>query len=461
MGPPRDAGAWGDGAEPSCALLVQLVCADDLTVRPWRRYLAPAQRVVLGRGAAPDELDGELRIALVDPQVAVHHARLDDRSGAWMISDEGSAGGTWLDGRRLRVGEPAVLRDGALIEVGHTFLLFRPAAPCVEPAIGGEDPATLCPEWQLRLRSIDRLARSRHPVLIEGESGAGKELMARMLHERSGRRGALISLNCAALPDNLLEDELFGHVRGAFSGAQTSRDGLIRAADGGTLLLDEVGDMPPGLQVRLLRVLEDHKVRPLGSEIEIGVDVRIVAATHRDLAALVVSGTFRHDLLARLGLLPVRVPALRERREDLGLLIRALLAPPPNGLAQVRFEVEALRALLLYRWPLNVRELRSALLAAADLSRDEDGHALIDRCHLPVTLRSAASRPARAPRRLTAADQALREQLVQLLVVNRGNVAAVARALGNKRTNVQRLMARLGVDRSSPVELGADPRLDG
>src|SRR5262249_42903561 len=159
---------------------------------------------------------------------------------------------------------------------------------------------------------------------------------------RSGRPGALVSLNCAALPENLLEDELFGHVRGAFSGALTSRDGLIRAAQEGTLFLDEVGDMPAALQVRLLRVLEDHKVRPLGGAAEMPADVGVAAAPHGDLRALAAAGTFRHDLLARLGLLPFRVPALRERREDLGLLIRSLLAAPPNGLARVRFTVDAL-----------------------------------------------------------------------------------------------------------------------
>ncbi|HEX4423304.1 MAG TPA: sigma 54-interacting transcriptional regulator [Kofleriaceae bacterium] len=467
---------------------MHLLCADNLAVRPWRMALDPAGGLRIGRHLIePEPGPGEPRRALAqlslsDPHVAPHHARLDCAAGGgWQLTDDGSGSGTRLDGRQLPPGEPAAVRDGALIEIGHTFFLFRlpgqgSAARSLDVgATGRGDPQTLCPAWEDQLRMIDRLARSSQPVLIEGESGVGKELLACSLHERSGRRGALVSLNCGALPDNLLEDELFGHVRGAFSGALTSRDGLIRAANGGTLFLDEVGDMPASLQTRLLRVLENHRVRPLGSEAEIAVDVRVVAATHRDLKALVRAGTFRHDLLARLGLWPFRVPALRERREDLGLLIRALLGPAPNGLGQVWFEVDALRALLQYRWPLNVRELRAALLSAADLARDEDGTAVIGLAHLPASLRSggageptaspgptASSEPvepvepaeASGPAPAALDDDALRDRLIELLAVHRGNVAAVARALGNKRTNVQRLLARLGIDRRAAASSG-------
>ena len=433
---------------------MHLLCADDLAVRSWRRYLAPGDRVSIGRGDAEGApAAGTRRCSFSDPYLSAQHSWLDGSSGAWILSDAGSTNGTWLDGRRLRPGEAAPLTGPAVIEVGHTFLLFRPVAPRVEPAPAdpGDEPPTLCPEWEIQRQAIERLARSAHPVLVEGESGAGKEVLARLLHERSGRPGDLVAVNCAALPDHLLEDELFGHVRGAFSGALGHRDGLIRAADRGTLFLDEVGDMPLALQAKLLRVLEDHKVRPLGSETELTVDVRIVAATHRDLNALVAGGAFRHDLLARLGLLPFRVPPLRERREDLGLLIRALLGAPPSWPGRVRFEVDALRSLLLYPWPLNVRELRSALLSAADLSRGDDGFAVIGPSHLPVTLRASpgagAGGPAGPARPLAPEDEVLRDRIVALLTQHRGNVAAVARALGRKRTNVQRLMTRLGIAR--------------
>jgi len=431
----------GPAAAAHGPLLVHLLCADDLTIAPWRRYLTAGERVSIGRGDAPGA--GVRRIALADPYASGSHTELDGAGGAWRLSDAGSTNGTWLDGRRLGPGETVVLGDAAMIEVGHTIFWFRATALHVEPG----DGQTLCPEWQAQLQAVDRLARSVHPVLVEGESGVGKELLARLLHERSGRRGALVSVNCAALPEHLLEDELFGHVRGAFSGALASREGLIRAAHDGTLFLDEVGDMPAELQARLLRVLEDHKVRPVGGEAEISVDVRIVAATHRDLRARVAEGAFRHDLLARLGLLPVRIPPLRDRREDLGLLIRALLGPPPNGLDKVQLEVEALRAIVGHDWPLNVRELRSALLSAADLARDSTGRARIAVSHLPITLRAAPPAVV-APAVLDPEDQALRDQIVQLLASHRGNVTAVARALGKKRTNLQRLMTRLGIERA-------------
>jgi transcriptional regulator with GAF, ATPase, and Fis domain len=260
----------------------------------------------------------------------------------------------------------------------------------------------------------------------------------------------------------MFEDELFGHVRGAFSGAQAERQGLFRAAEGGTLLLDEVGEMPHGLQVKLLRVLEDRQVRPLGSERELQVDVRVIAATHRDLRSLVAQGRFRQDLLARLGLLSLHIPPLRERREDLGLLIRAVLRIAPTPLDRIRFDLDALRLVLGYSWPLNVRELRGALLAAVDLAGIGDGEIVTIRPHhLPQPLREprASANPdgaseERVPRPrtpvvkldLTAAERELRDRIVDHLRRTHGNVAAVARQMGKGRTQIQRWIARYGIE---------------
>jgi transcriptional regulator with GAF, ATPase, and Fis domain len=421
------------------AYVVHLLCADDLRLPSWRASLTGTRRAWLGRAAGR-------WLATPDPALAAEHAELVADAGAWHLR---AAAASVVDGQAVAPGGAVPLRDGALLELGRSFFLFR-AAPH-DPAAEAS-PDTLSPAWQAQLASIDRLARARLPVLIEGESGAGKDVLARLIHARSGRRGPLVSLNCAALPEHLLEDELFGHVRGAFSGAVAGRDGLVRAAHGGTLFLDEIGDMPAALQARLLRVLEDARVRPLGGEAEHAVDVRVLAATHRDLRARAAAGAFRHDLLARLGLLPIRVPALRERREDLGLLIRALL---DGALGDVQLAPDAARAVLRHRWPLNVRELRGALLAAVALARDDAGRARIELAHLPAELR----RPGAPPRALTDTEAAQRAQLVGLLAAHRGNVAAVARALGNKRTNVQRLMARLGVERradSRVTELPTD-----
>jgi DNA-binding NtrC family response regulator len=443
-------------------LLVRLLCADDPAEAPARHFLAPLEEVAIGRGPSTSaSITGkELRLFLRDPYASSKQTRLLRTSGVWSVRDEGSRNGTLIDGQRLQPREIRQLRGGELIESGHTFFLFRASALgeaartfALAPGDESRDPRTLSPEWELELVRAEKLARTDHEILIEGESGVGKEVLARRLHEASGRTGALVGVNCAALAESLLDDELFGHVRGAFSGAQADRQGLIRAADQGTLLLDEVGDMPQALQAKLLRVLEDHRVRPLGSEKELAVDVRIIAATHRDLHELVAEGRFRHDLLARLGLLPIRVPAVRERREDLGLLVRAILRSLPNGLSRVRFELEALRRLLLHPWPLNVRELRRALLSAVDLAQGAPSEVVtVELHHLPQSLRERPElkRPQTARRVLSPDEEELSRRIRDLLAAHQGNVAAVARALGKPRTHVQRLMVRLGVDRRGP-----------
>ncbi len=458
----------GDAARPGSQalgpMLFRLLHADDLAQPSASHRLQRCSEVLFGRGAeaCAELVASSLRIALEDPYASTRHARLFREGARWVLEDLGSTNGTLVDGERLAPHQPRLLADGALVEVGHTFFLLRLAASGASeaaPSIDGPASATLSPEWQLELRRVEQLAPTAQEIFIRGESGAGKEVLARFIHQRSGRTGPFLGVNCGALAEHLLEDELFGHVRGAFSGAFQDRAGLFRAAHGGTLLLDEIGDMPQVLQVRLLRVLDDHRVRPLGSERELEVDVRVIAATHRDLDALVVQGKFRQDLQARLGLLPVRVPALRERREDLGLLIRALLVQPGKS-EGLRFELDALRLLLLYSWPLNIRELARTLQAAATLARAEGrSPATIALQHLPASLRSPAppsppaGTPAPGPRRwkpprqkLSAADEELRARLLALLKEHAGNVTAVSRALSKGRTQVQRWIARFEID---------------
>jgi sigma-54 dependent transcriptional regulator, acetoin dehydrogenase operon transcriptional activator AcoR len=460
----------GSGSAPRVLgpLLFRLLSADDVAQPPARYALRGALGVEIGRAPefAARRSGDSLRIDIRDPFASSRHARLELRDGVWSARDEGSRNGTLVDGRRLAPGEQVALRDGDLIEAGHTFFLFRGSARGIagedlEPVPGGADPPTLQPEWQLDLAKAARLACTSHEVLIEGESGAGKEVLAHFIHDKSGRTGPLVSINCGALPESLFEDELFGHVRGAFSGAQGERPGLIRAADKGTLFLDEIGEMPAGAQVKLLRVLEDHSVRPLGAEKEIPVDVRVIAATHRGLEDLIAKGAFREDLHARLGLLCLRVPAVRERREDLGLLIRAVLRPGHTPLERIRFDLDALRLVLRYAWPLNVRELRRALLAAVDLAAADGGEiTVVFAHHLPQAVREprqpAAARsgaagkpPARVPpadAELTTAERALRDDIVEHLKAADGNVAEVARLMNKGRTQIQRWISRFAID---------------
>jgi two-component system response regulator AtoC len=223
-------------------------------------------------------------------------------------------------------------------------------------------------------RTIAKIADYKTTVLISGESGTGKELVARALHGRSSRRGGnFVAVNCGAIPENLLESELFGHKKGAFTDANSDRRGLFEEADGGTLFLDEIGELPIALQVKLLRVLQDEMIRRVGDSRDLKVDVRIIAATHRDLIAEVKAGRFREDLFYRLNVLPILVPPLRSRREDIALLIDHFVARNNArlGTAIRGVDTEARRLLVEYSWPGNVRELENTIERAMVLSEGD------------------------------------------------------------------------------------------
>jgi len=246
-------------------------------------------------------------------------------------------------------------------------LATPPPPSLLLPAFLGRDPRVA-----RALEIVERLAPTGQPVLLLGETGTGKELLARMLHGLSPRAGGPFrALNCASIPPGLLAAEVFGASRGAYTGAVEARGGLLEDADGGTLFLDEVGDMPPPLRAALLRVLEDGLTRRLGETRERRSDFRLLAATNRDLDALVAAGTFRADLRYRLGR-AVRVPPLRERREDIPLLAAAFLAEAAGGLRPKRLAAGAGRALLAHPFPGNVRELRAMLLAAHALAPGDE-----------------------------------------------------------------------------------------
>jgi two-component system response regulator AtoC len=237
-------------------------------------------------------------------------------------------------------------------------------------------------------RTISKIAEFKTTVLISGESGVGKELVARALHARSSRRTApFVAINCGAIPENLLESELFGHKRGAFTDASSDRRGLFEEATGGTLFLDEIGELPLNLQVKLLRVLQEGSIRRLGDAKDIKVDVRIVAATHRDLPAEVKAGRFREDLFYRINVLPIHIPPLRARREDISLLIDHFVAKNNVRLGtQTRgLTHEARKLLLEYAWPGNVRELENTIERAMVLSENE----ILDTPDLPERIRDA------------------------------------------------------------------------
>ncbi len=241
----------------------------------------------------------------------------------------------------------------------------------------------------LAIRSlIDSVAPTRATVLITGESGTGKEVIARQVHEQSGRKGAFVAVNCGAIPQDLLESELFGHERGAFTGAVSSRTGRFELANAGTLFLDEIGDMPPAMQVKLLRVLQERVIERLGSTKSIPIDVRLIAATHRDLPMRIEEGSFREDLYYRLSVFPIEIPPLRDRRDDIAPLVDEMIdrVRRNNGVG-VRLADNAMRFLLEYAWPGNVRELSNLIERLAVVHPN----GLIDESDLPWPLKPGQS----------------------------------------------------------------------
>ncbi|HET6984495.1 MAG TPA: sigma 54-interacting transcriptional regulator [Myxococcaceae bacterium] len=415
---------------------------------PARWRLAGLEQVTVGRGARRTThavSSRVLALEIPDGWMSSEHVVLRRCEGRWTLRDLGSKNGTLVDGRRV---DQVELEDAAIIQLGHTFLRFCEEVPIEGPPVRDLDGAegsvgpltTLSPAFGAVVERATAVASTRVPVLLVGESGTGKEVLARAIHGLSARRGTLVAVNCGGIPPNLVEGELFGHKKGAFSGADQDRLGLVRASDGGTLFLDEIGDLPPAAQAALLRVLQEAEVLPIGAHRPQPLDLRVLAATHRDLGRLVQEGKFRHDLLARLDGVTLELPPLRERREDLPLVISLLLHKLAPERPDLRVTPAAAQALLAYRWPLNIRELEHALGGALALA----GAGPIDATHLPPSVLGRATEE--PPRELTADEARHRDELVALLRQHGGNMSAVARVLGKGRTQIVRWVSRYGID---------------
>jgi two-component system response regulator PilR (NtrC family) len=316
----------------------------------------------------------------------------------------------------------------------------------------GDSPAI----QELRI-TIAKLARSQAPVYISGESGVGKELVARLIHEQGPRAsGPFVPVNCGAIPSELMESEFFGHKKGSFTGAQADKDGLFQAANGGTLFLDEVAELPIHMQVKLLRVIQEKAVRPIGGRAEVPVDVRILSATHKNLAKLVESAHFRQDLFYRINVIELRVPPLRERRDDIpklaGRVLERLAAD--SGQAPAKLTPDALAALLAYGFPGNVRELENVLeravaLCEANTIKPEDLRLV------PAAAQKAAALPADAGDDEGGdGDGGLegyisnleREAIEKALLETRYNKTAAAKKLGITFRALRYKLKKLGID---------------
>jgi len=420
-------------------------------------------------------------LAIPDSTVSSLHARIQRAStGAdlFILQDLGSTNGTYVDGKRSQ--GPVPLRDGAVLFLGSQVLVFRIVTTAEYEAMQQEAASpftklpTCSPSLAVTCAKLGRLARSDSEILLVGETGVGKDVFANAIHAHSGRNGRFVAINCAAIPRELAESELFGYEKGAHSTAQGRKVGLVELANGGTLFLDEIGDMPPELQSKLLRFLQDRRFTPLGSTRVVEADVRIVAATSR--VDLQKGAHVQEAVLGRLGAQPIVLPPLHDRVEDIGRLVAHFLGDLKDGRA---FEPEAFHALCLHAWPLNVRELSKVIEEAEALSR---GAATIGLEHLPDAVTAtlqldgyddlettdvdlkpppddgdvdggvesdpgmtrAAAPPVRARR-----PAPTREELTTLLAETKGSVAEVARRLNRQYAVIWRCVQRYGIDASS------------
>jgi DNA-binding NtrC family response regulator len=422
-------------AEPRRTDHVYLALSGGKPIGGARYALDGIDRIDIGRGTARAvKRDGKtLKIEVPDPWMSSAHLRFERERAHWLAVDAGSRNGILVNGAKQ---ERTVVAAHDIVEAGRSFFLLRTSEPAAErdldvvPKVAGT-LATLDPTLAAAFAELRTIATSRIPVLIGGPTGAGKERVARTLHSASGRHGAFVPVNCGALPSGLVESELFGHKKGAFSGAVTDQPGLVLASNNGTLFLDEIGDLPAPAQAALLRVLEEREVRAVGATTSTTVDLRVVAATHRDLEDLVEGGAFRDDLIARLAGFEIEMPPLAERRVDLGVML-AELAPASTQLA-----ANAARALFAYAWPRNARELVRAIERATQLA----GIGEVTLQHLPDDVAGARFTAPAAP----VAD-ARRDELQALLEKHKGNVSKVAAELGRVRQQVQRWLKRYGLD---------------
>lgn len=418
-------------------------------------------------GRRPSDARHGTSVVLADRTVSALHARISYQENGYVIEDVGSTNGTTVDGRAV-AGSPALLREGAVLFLGAHVLVFRTVTASERAAIEADlaEPLapvpTLSPALALVCAKLRKLAPSTTELFLVGETGVGKEVFAGAIHSHSGRNGPLVAINCAALPRELMESELFGYERGAHSTAKNSKEGLIETASGGTLFLDELGEMPLDGQGKLLRFIQDRTYLPIGATRTRTADVRILAASSR---AATGTAAIQAALLGRLGAEPINLPALRDRIEDIGQLVFHFLS---HAKRRRGFSDDAFQALFLHSWPLNVRELEKVVSEAELLSRDAD---VIDCEHLPSAIVDALARDL-GPGRFGASASAAPpnpepkspprerrpvpgpDELRALLGKYRGNVAHVAKHLDRQWAVIWRTLRRQGIDPNAYRDAG-------
>jgi DNA-binding NtrC family response regulator len=406
-------------------------------------------------------------VQLTDSKVSGLHCeiRLDDRG--YRLRDLDSTNGTYVSSLRIN---DVYIQPGAQIALGGTRMKFEPLGDSVEIELADTDRFGSMIGRSIKMRELfarlEKLAKTDTTVLVTGDTGVGKELVAEALHDTSPRKdGAFVVLDCGSIPPNLIESELFGHERGAFTGATSSYAGAFERAHGGTVFLDEIGELPLGMQPKLLRVLERKEVRRVGGSKTVEVDVRIVAATNRDLGVEVNRGRFREDLYYRLAVARVHVPPLRERKDDLPLLIEHILATTPGG-ETAQIAQETIDLMMKHDWPGNVRELRNVIERAVLLAETPDSEDALRRAP-PPSPKSEPSITVTPSQTATSSEASMtvpvdvtipfkhakqnvisefeRRYISRLLAQHDGNISAAARAAGIDRMSIHKMLHRLGL----------------
>lgn len=398
-------------------------------------------------GAVRVGRDEDLEISLDDRRASRQHARIAFDGARVTVRDLESSNGTFLGERRVSREEE--VPPGGLIRIGGTHIVLMSAdghpirpethGPIVGNTALGSEVIALDPLSIQLFALVKRLAASELPVLVQGETGSGKEVVARALHRHSRRAGApFIAINCAALPESIAESELFGHERGSFTGAYTRKVGVFEASDGGTLLLDEVGELSPSNQSRLLRVLQERLIVRIGAVQPTPINVRVVAATNRELAVDVARGRFREDLYFRLNGVTVSVPPLRDRPRDILPLATKMLQERGGGYT---LDESAARALQRYSWPGNVRELRNTIECAVTLADSGE----IQLSHLPPSLRAGGRANDETSALRSKVDETERRVIIAALEANNKNQSRTAKDLGISRRALIYKMERFGL----------------
>lgn len=438
----------------SCPTLRLLYCGDAGVTDVPARVLHPGE-MPLGRevsAAQGIDLSADRRSSRVH---ALVRTGIDGQQA--VLVDAGSKNGSFVNGKQVK---ECPLEDGDIVRVGGSLLLLRvePAAQVDANVLGLRGSA---PAIRAARAALVQAATATASVLLLGESGTGKEVAAQALHKMCGRSGPLVAVNCAAIPEALAESQLFGHLPGAFTGARTAQDGYFRSAHGGTLFLDEMGELPKELQAKLLRVLEERSVYPVGSTRGVPVDVWVLAATNRDLLDAISQDGFRGDLYARLAQTIIEMPPLRKRREDILPLFLHLL-----GVPGIRITVALAEALLLHPFPFNVRELGQLAAQLRSISggtTELDLPALAERlaANARATARTAPSETRKRQAPIAPPEAGIssehepiarmpavsKEELVRVMQQHKGHISRVAEAIGRSRRQVDRLLDQHGLRR--------------